>query len=585
MSIFRAIKRFRLILSSHQKLRIIELAFLMIVGGLLETLSVSLILPFMDVVMNPEETMSKSYVSVICEVFGIDSHRSFLVFIAIALAVIYLFKNVYLVMEYNVQYRFVYGNMFMMQQRMLENFINKPYEHFLNISSGDVIRIINDDTPQVFVTLVNLLSMFTELVVSAMLILAIFLIAPKVTVFMALVLGVMVIIIDSILRPLMNKAGKERQLSGSGMNKWLLQSIQGIKELKVSCKEKIFKNEYNRYGWRYVNSIRVNNVLSIIPRFFLEAICMCTVFLFIAIYIYSGADIETMIPVLSAVAVAAMRLLPSVNRISSAAASISYCDPMLDKLIESMRNITEEGDGCTSKPELVQQDDNIVPSLKEKLDFCDISYKYPTGDTEVLSNAFMEIQCGQSVGIVGPSGAGKTTAVDILLGLLVPQNGQVLVDGINIASDMQGWLSQIGYIPQQIFMLDDTIRSNVAFGEKDISDEKVWKALSEAALDEFVKELPDGLDTEIGERGMRLSGGQRQRIGIARALYKDPDILFFDEATSALDKDTESEIMESVNRLHGKKTLVIIAHRLSTIENCDVVYRVENGKIHLETSR
>ncbi len=197
----------------------------------------------------------------------------------------------------------------------------------------------------------------------------------------------------------------------------------------------------------------------------------------------------------------------------------------------------------------------------------------------MLDGASMEVKKGQSVGIVGTTGSGKTTSVDILLGLLVPQEGQVLVDGVDIRDDMAGWFEQIGYIPQEIFMLDDTIRANIAFGEENVSDEDVWRALEEAALEDFVRILPDGLDTEIGERGMRLSGGQKQRIGIARALYHDPDVLFFDEATSALDNETETAIMESVNSLQGRKTMVIIAHRLTTIENCDVVYRVDGGKI------
>lgn len=196
----------------------------------------------------------------------------------------------------------------------------------------------------------------------------------------------------------------------------------------------------------------------------------------------------------------------------------------------------------------------------------------------------MVIPVGKSIGIVGASGSGKTTAIDILLGLLPPQAGNVLVDGVDIRKNYGCWLAHLGYILQMIFMLDDTIRANVAFGisDKEVDDAQVWKALEEAQLKEFVQSLPDGLDTTIGERGVRLSGGQRQRIGIARALYMDPDLLIFDEATSALDNETEAAIMDSINALHGRKTLVIIAHRLTTIEECDIVYRVEHGKIKKE---
>ncbi|MDD6203290.1 MAG: ATP-binding cassette domain-containing protein, partial [Lachnospiraceae bacterium] len=209
---------------------------------------------------------------------------------------------------------------------------------------------------------------------------------------------------------------------------------------------------------------------------------------------------------------------------------------------------------------------------------------YPNSKALIFDHADMTIPIGAAVGIVGTSGAGKTTIVDVMLGLLTLQTGQILADGVDVKTNYEGWLKNIGYIPQTIFMIDSTIRKNVAFGiaDEEIDDNRVWEVLKEAQLDEFVRSLPDGLDTGIGERGIRLSGGQRQRIGIARALFEDPEVLVLDEATSALDNDTEAAIMESINRLHGKKTLVIIAHRLQTIEKCDMVFRVENGKIERE---
>ena len=583
MQVIRVVKKFNTILSKHQKFRVFQLVILMIIGGILETLSVSLILPFMDVVMNPEQIMSKPYVQWVCDLLGIQIPKTFLVLLSLVLALIYLLKNAYLIFEYNVNYRFVYGNMLAMQKRLLNNIIHRPYEYFLGLSSGDVIRIISTDTPQVFLMLTTLLQLFTELVVSGMLIIAVFIMAPEITVIMAVILLLLMIIINRILKPILRKAGKETQASASGMNKWLLQSVQGIKELKVAGKEEFFEENYNKYGGRYVKSIRKNYVLSLIPRFLIEAVCMSAVFVLVGIFIYRGADIEVMIPILSAVAVAAMRLLPSVNRITQSLANISYNEPMLDKLIENLKDISGKEDvslAMTFDNEEGSEDvKKHLPKLKDKVLFNNISYRYPSGETYVLDGASMEVKKGQSVGIVGTTGSGKTTSVDILLGLLVPQEGQVLVDGVDIRDDMAGWFSQIGYIPQEIFMLDDTIRANIAFGEEDVSDDEVWRALEEAALDDFVRTLPEELDTEIGERGMRLSGGQKQRIGIARALYHDPDVLFFDEATSALDNETETAIMESVNSLQGRKTMVIIAHRLTTIENCDVVYRVDRGKI------
>ncbi len=587
MAVIRIIKKFKLILSAHQKKRIIQLAFLMIIGGILETCSVSLVLPFMNAVMNPEKIMNQLYIKWICNLLNLHSSRAFLVTMAVLLAILYLLKNVFLLFEINVQYHFVYGNMFEMQKRLLSNFIRRPYEYFVKVSSGEIIRIVNTDTQYTFQMLSTLLGLFTELTVSGMIILAVFLITPFVTIVVALALLAMLLCINFVIKPFMRRAGLEYQSSAAGMNKWLLQSIQGIKELKVMTREDFFQRHYDTYGRKYVGALRKNQILSVVPKFFIEATSMGLMFLVIAALIYKGTDLETVIPVLSAVALAAIRLLPSVNRISTAMASVSYNEPILDKLIENLKVISGV-ENVSLSMDLNYKDFYLEKEKKlqftEKLEFSHISYHYPDSELNVLQDASVTISQGESVGIVGSSGAGKTTMVDIILGLLRPQDGVVAVDGVDIRQDMSSWLHQVGYIPQMIFMLDDTIRANVAFGvsEDKQSDEEVWRALREASLDDFVKGLPEGLDTQIGERGMRLSGGQRQRIGIARALYLNPSILIFDEATSALDNETESAIMESINNLHGHKTLIIIAHRLSTIEGCDHIYRVENGTINIE---
>ena len=279
-----------------------------------------------------------------------------------------------------------------------------------------------------------------------------------------------------------------------------------------------------------------------------------------------------------------MRLLPSANRINNYQTSISYFEPFFMGVSDNLQEEIHDG-SVTYDPEAYRKKLNVEKlPVKKEIRLEDITYKYPNTETWIFEHADMEISVGASVGIVGVTGAGKTTIVDILLGLLQMESGHILADGVNVNENYAGWLKNIGYIPQTIFMIDDSIRKNVAFGvpEEEIDDKKVWRALEEAALDEFVKSLPDGMETGIGERGIRISGGQRQRISIARALYEDPEVLVLDEATSALDNETEAAIMDSINRLHGRKTLVIIAHRLQTIEKCDMVYRVQGGKISRE---
>ncbi|MBQ7200413.1 MAG: ABC transporter ATP-binding protein [Eubacterium sp.] len=572
-------KKFRGILSRHQKVRIIELGFLMIIGGFLEMLSVSLILPFMDAVMTPERIMKNSIVVAVCDFFDLHSHRTFLVLLALVLAIIYILKNAFLLFQMHVQARFVANNQFAVQCRLLHNYINRPYEYFLWIDSGEVLRVITNDTAQTFTLLSNIMMFFSEMVVSGILIITIFVASPGVTIAMAALLLVMVLVIMGVLRPILNRSSKRNAKAAASMNKWLLQSIQGIKELKIMRKEEFFEEEFNESGSEYVRMSRRVTTLGQIPRFMIEAVAMSLFLLVVAYLIYKGTDLEDVIPLLSVVAMAAIRLLPSVNRISLCMAAMASGEPYLDKMIENLQEVHSYTDD-----EAVEEQPGAVGRLDREFGFEDVAYRYPSGDSDVLTGADINIKTGESVGIVGASGAGKTTAVDILLGLLRPKGGQVVVDGTDIRLDMDGWLSQIGYIPQMIFMLDGTIRENVAFGvpEDEVDDDRVREALREAALLDFVDSLSGGLDTELGERGVRLSGGQRQRIGIARALYTDPSILFFDEATSALDNETETAIMESINSLHGTKTMVIIAHRLTTIEGCDHIFRVADGKVIME---
>lgn len=583
MSVVRIIRKFRMILSRHQKVRIIQLGVLMVIGGFMEMLSVSLVLPFMNAVMEPEKTMQNSFVGFVCDLFGLQSARAFLMLVAITLAGIYILKNVFLIFQINVQYRFVYNNQFQTQCRLLHNYLSRPYEFYLGANPGEIIRVIGSDTNQTFYLLINLLNLFTELVVSVILTITVIIISPLLTLSIAGILLIVVALILLVIRPMLRKMSVATQKADAKQNMWLLQSIQGIKELKVMRKEAYFEKKYRENGNITMTALRKKNILTNFPRYFIEAVSMAALFLILATLIYRGHNLETLVPIVSAIAMAAVRLLPSINRITSSLASAAFAEPMLDKTIENLHGMEEyERDIKNSSKNTTER----VEGFEKEFGFSDVIYQYPNSDQPVLDHASIWIHKGESVGIVGASGAGKTTAVDILLGLLKLENGKITIDGTDIRLDMDGWLSQIGYIPQSIFMLDDTLRANVAFGieENEIDDSKVWAALEEAALSDFVRSLPEGLDTQLGDRGIRLSGGQRQRVGIARALYSDPAILFFDEATSALDNDTECAIMESISRLHGSKTMVIIAHRLTTIENCDVIYRVEGRRVIKERS-
>lgn len=580
------VKKLLKILSKQQKLRVIIIFIMMIIGAALETVGVSLILPLVSAITTPNIIETNKYARLVCEIFDLHATRTFMIVVIAALMFVYIFKNIYLFLEYYVQYRFVCNNRFAVQQRLMDVYLKRPYEFFLNAESGEIVRVVTADVTSTFTLLSTMLSFFTEAVISAALIAAIIITDPLMACLLALVLGGVMLLISWMIKPILRAAGVKYQNNSAKSNKWLLQSITGIKEVKVANKELFFLNQFSKYGKQAIESEKKNNVLGTVPRLAIEAFGVSAMLAVIAILMWDGREIDTMLPQLSAFAMAAVRLLPSVNRMSSSLNSLSYYEPALDKMLEHLTVADRwENEKCEEISEqCVMQNfsaTSVDESLTQQVELSDITYSYPNTEHPVLEHANMVIPVGKSVGVVGPSGSGKTTAIDILLGLLPPQSGVVLADGVNIRNDYQGWLSHLAYIPQTIFMLDDTIRANVAFGipDREIDDVQVWKALYEAQLSEFVRSLPDGLHTKIGERGVRLSGGQRQRIGIARALYTDPELLIFDEATSALDNETEAAIMDSINALHGHKTMVIIAHRLTTIEECDIVYRVEDGQI------
>ena len=580
----RILKKFGILLDKKQKRKIAVIVMMMLIGAVLETMSVSLIVPLMTALMEENFIETNEIAAIICEMLNVTDTRTFTLYVLGGLMVIFILKDAFLYFQYHVQARFVTDNRAKIQQQLMDSYVHRPYEYFLNASSGEIMRIIRSDTAGAFALLNLIMQFFTEVIVAGALIIAIIIVDPLMAGVIAALLGVVMLVIYMVIKPVMRRESLSQQESNAQANKWLLQSVAGIKEMKVSNKEDFFVNEYSRHARNGVESERKTSVLNNAPRLIIEAVTISGMLGYIAIMIINGKEVTSLFPQISAFAVAAVRLLPSANRMSTSLNGIAYGEPHIDQTLANLKT-AEEYDKKGQKIEKVSKKENIT--LKDSCGLRNIDFVYPGGEKQVLKDAMMEIPVGKSVGIIGPSGSGKTTAVDILLGLLKPQKGEAYADDNNIEDNYNSWLNHLAYIPQMIYMLDDTIRANVAFGycKDEIDDEKVWEALEEAQLAEFVRSLSEGLDTTIGERGVRLSGGQRQRIGIARALYEDPELLIFDEATSALDNETEAAIMESVNSLHGKKTMVIIAHRLSTIEECDIVYRVEEGKITKEDKK
>lgn len=576
--------KIRAVFDKKQKWQLVGLGFMIFIGGILETLGVSGMIPVITAILDPQtllEYINKyELLGKICSLFHIDAGRTGSITIAliIGLILIFVIKNIYILFLTYKQNTFITRTRNKMISRVMAEFLNRPYEQYLGADIPTVFRITDSDIPQTFSLILAMLQLASEVVVSGLIFLVLLMQDVSLTLFILIIFGIMTLLILKVLKPRLNRIGAKNQAIQSRIAKWRIQAIYGLKDVKVLNREEFFVRNYFETGKVGANVARNYAVLNNTPRLLIETVFIVAVLSYVAFYISGNGNVETMLTTLTTFAIAAMRVLPSVNRINTYITEIAYTQPSLDFVYQNLQQGMKT-DAMLAERKANSQAEKL--KLEDKIELNHISFHYPDTDKNIFRDAYMVVPKGKSVGIIGASGAGKSTIVDILLGLLHAQEGEITCDGVNIFKNYESWLAQIGYIPQSIYLIDESIRENIAFGidTDQIDEARIWEVLKEAQLKDFVEELPEGLDTAIGDRGVRLSGGQRQRIGIARALYHNPEILVFDEATSALDNDTEAAVMEAVNSFHGKKTMIIIAHRLNTIEKCDIIYKVENEKL------
>lgn len=570
------------IFDKKQKIQLGLLGVMIFFGGLLETLGVGGMIPVVNALLMPDKLQEfideYEILQRLCGFLHIENIGQITMALLVGLMAIYVIKNLYILLLTYKQNSFITQNRNKMISRVMAEFLNRPYEKYLGADIPTVFRITDSDIPQTFSLILAMLHLASEVVVSFLIFLVLLWQDVVMTLFIIAIFAVMTLFIIKVLKPKLNKIGAKNQEIQSRIAKWRIQATYGLKDVKVLNREEFFVRNYFETGKVGADVARNYAVLNNLPRLMIETVFIVSILSFIAVYINGGGDVASIMTTIAAFGVAAIRVLPSVNRINTYITEIAYTEPSLNFVYENLQ------EGMKTDAMLAERRANSqVEKLKleNQIELAHISFHYPDSDKYIFKDAHMVVPKGKSVGIIGASGAGKSTIVDVLLGLLHAQEGEITCDGVNIFKNYESWLAQVGYIPQSIYLIDESIRDNIAFGtDRDkISDERIWEVLEEAQLKEFVGELPEGLDTTIGDRGVRLSGGQRQRIGIARALYNDPEILVFDEATSALDNDTEAAVMEAVNSFHGKKTMIIIAHRLNTIEKCDIIYKVENMEL------
>ena len=572
------IKKLNYIFSTKDKIKIVLLTIIILIGSMLELLAISLFSPFIDGIVDQNTMMESTIMVYIYHFFSFKKYEYFLALLAVSIIAVYIIKNVYIIIEKNTIYKFAYRIQRTISTKLLKSYMEEPYTFHLNKNIAVLQRSMQEDTDQFAKAILHFMEMAAEACVCIVLGVYLFIVSKSITVVIVGLLLVCLGIFSYINKKYSRKWGEQGQEYKAKIYQWMNQSLSGIKDIKILDRSETFIKNYDNYMKKYVRVLRLNRLIGIMPKYIIEMVCMTGLLSAVLVKMFFGQkELSEFVPQLAIFAVAAFRLLPSVGRINEHLSAVIFATPSIDLIYHDLKEIED-----LHVEEIVKDEDW---HFKKEIEVKRVTYAYPEGEGNVIENACFHIRKGETVAFVGSSGAGKSTIVDILLGLLPPQQGKILVDGMDVYKNLRTWQKEIGYIPQTIYLSDDSIRNNVAFGieEENIDEQAVIAALKQAQLYDFVDTLPEGLDTCVGDRGIRLSGGQRQRIGIARALYHKPEILVLDEATSALDNDTEAAVMEAIDSLKGQKTIIIIAHRLTTIKNADTVYEVKGGKVEQTT--
>lgn len=541
----------------------------MFVGALLEAIGIGMVFPFLALLAD-SKSLERGWLAEIYRASETSPH-GFFVLLAAALMAAFVAKNIYLAILIHVEHRFALGSQVALSRRLYRHYLTRPYSFHLGRNSAELQRNVNTETLSAFsfVTL-PLLGVASELLVVALVSLVLLVVSPLLSLMILAFVGGVGGAFLLLIRRRTARLGAEQQRLYALMLRWVNQGLGSIREVKVGRTENFFLDRYTAASQGYADANSYLKTVSAMPRLVIETLGVLTL-LGASLAMMDHGVVGTLIPKLGVFGLAAMRLMPSLNRIVSSLTSIRFYQASIDVLYEDL--IAKPG---ADPPPLGSG--TSLPFEQLRVD--EVSYWFDGAEKPALDSVSIDIPKGAFVGLIGASGAGKTTLLAVMLGLLPPSQGRLLVDGQDVAPKLGAWQAQLGYIPQAVYLLDDTIRANIAFGETGrIDDAQVWRALEAAQLDGFVRSLPAGLDTQIGENGARLSGGQRQRIGIARALYRDPPVLVLDEATSALDPETEREFLKVVLGLRGERTLLMVTHRIESVRDCDLVCIMAGGKV------
>jgi ABC-type multidrug transport system fused ATPase/permease subunit len=567
-------KKLNFLLSGKQKSQLVVLIVLMLLGVLFEMAGLGIILPALSLMLKADVVQSYPVLKPALNYLGNPTQSQLVIYVMSVIVLVYLIKTIFLIFLGWRQSKFTTELAANLSDKLFLGFLRQPYTFHLQRNSAELLYKIQGEVSQFSAVWQAFVILASEFSVIAGIFLLLVITEPVGAISVTIFFIVTGFTFYRITRNKLLVWGQNRQYHSAQNNQHLLQGLGGIKDIKLLGREDQFVSEFSFHNHKFANIMTKISTLSLIPRLYFELLSVIGMAVLIIIMALQNKPFDLVLPTLGIFLVAAFRLIPSLNRIMSSVQTVRFMQSTIDILYSEFLNIRQI--------ELVQSiEKNEKAIFNSELVASNLSFSYPNTSSKVIKNISINIKKGQSVGFIGSSGSGKSTLVDILLGLLSQDEGTIMIDGVSIEDCKRDWQNSIGYVSQTIYLIDDSLRKNIAFGIPDalIDNASVLRAMKAAQLDEFVENLPDGLESFVGERGIRLSGGQRQRIGIARALYHDPDVLVLDEATSSLDTKTEKGVMDAVSKLKGIKTLIIIAHRLSTVENCTHLYRLEKGNI------
>lgn len=565
------------ILTPQQKKSSIIIFIMILIGAVLETLGVSIIIPLVQAMVSADKLMQNRYVSAIAQRLNISTGNQLIAAISVCVILLYIIKNAYLVALSYVRVKYASHIRVELSMRVMRAYMRRNYEYFVNMKTADLIRGVGYDCSGVYEVIFQAIKILSETLTLTCICIFIIYTDAVMAFGIIIILGLTLLGLISGFRKKMRRLGEEIRVLGSESNRFLFEAFQGIKDVFIFKGRKYYVDQYGKFYGKQQKIEADKTVAAESPVYLIEAVSITGLITIVCLKLLTGTDANTFIPQLAAFAVAAFRVLPSIGKISSSFNQFVFMCPTVTAVYDNLK--AYERYEQQKRGSEINEAVTDTLSFEKEIRIEGLYWKYENSEKYVLKNLNLVIPKGKAIGLIGQSGAGKSTLADILLGLLVPKEGVLTVDGVDILQNLERWRNTISYVPQTVFLRDDTIRNNIAFGlEEDvIDDEKELQALKEAQLEDVVKELPDGVNTYMGERGIRFSGGQKQRVAIARALYNDPDILVLDEATAALDNETETAVMEAIDALHGHKTLIIVAHRLSTIRKCDKIYEIVDG--------